>query len=83
MKALKMVLVVAMVVMAVLSSVAGTRAAEPIKIGAAYGLQGVWSDWCKRNLIAIEMADRGDQCRGWGQRHASEIGRLRYGQQTR
>ncbi len=56
MKMVRMVLVVAMVTMAVFSCYTVARAAEPIKIGAAYGLQGVWSDWCKRNLIAIEMA---------------------------
>ena len=31
-------------------------AAEPIKIGVAFALQGVWSDWCKRDLIALDMA---------------------------
>jgi branched-chain amino acid transport system substrate-binding protein len=31
-------------------------AAEPIKIGVAFALQGVWSDWCKRNFIALDMA---------------------------
>ena len=35
---------------------AGVFAQEPIKIGVAFALQGVWSDWCKRNLIALEMA---------------------------
>jgi branched-chain amino acid transport system substrate-binding protein len=56
MKVLRMVFVVAVVMMAVFSSYTAARAAEPIKIGAAYGLQGVWGDWCKRNLIAIDMA---------------------------
>jgi len=31
-------------------------AKEPIKIGVAFGLQGLWSDWCKRDLIAVDMA---------------------------
>jgi len=35
---------------------AAVSAQEPIKIGVAFALQGVWSDWCKRNLIALEMA---------------------------
>ncbi len=55
MKIIRIVLVVAMVVAAVFSGVTA-KAAEPIKIGAAYALQGVWSDWTKRNLIAMEMA---------------------------
>jgi branched-chain amino acid transport system substrate-binding protein len=35
---------------------AAVSAQEPIKIGVAFALQGVWSDWCKRNLIALDMA---------------------------
>jgi len=31
-------------------------AQQPIKIGVAFGLTGLWSDWCKRDLIAVEMA---------------------------
>jgi len=31
-------------------------AKEPIKLGVAFALQGVWSDWCKRDLIAVDMA---------------------------
>lgn len=31
-------------------------AEQPIKIGVAFALQGLWSDWCKRNLIALDMA---------------------------
>jgi len=31
-------------------------AAEPIKIGAAFALQGPWGDYCKRNVIALDMA---------------------------
>ena len=37
-------------------SSASALAAEPIKIGVAFALQGVWSDWCKRNFIALDMA---------------------------
>ena len=29
---------------------------NPIKIGVAFAFQGVWSDWAKRNVIALEMA---------------------------
>lgn len=35
---------------------AAIQAGQPIKIGVAYGLQGMWSDWCKKNLVAIDMA---------------------------
>lgn len=35
---------------------AAAHAAPPLKIGVAYGLQGVWSDWCKKNIVALEMA---------------------------
>lgn len=35
---------------------AAAHAAPPFKIGVAYGLQGVWSDWCKKNIVAVEMA---------------------------
>ncbi len=31
-------------------------AAQTLKIGVAYGLQGMWSDWCKKNIVAVEMA---------------------------
>lgn len=31
-------------------------AQQPIKIGVAFGLTGLWSDWCKRDIIAVEMA---------------------------
>jgi branched-chain amino acid transport system substrate-binding protein len=31
-------------------------AGQPIKLGVAFALQGLWSDWCKRNLIALDMA---------------------------
>ena len=39
-----------------LAGMSAANAAEPIKIGVAFALQGVWSDWCKRDLIALEMA---------------------------
>ncbi len=32
------------------------QAAQPIKIGVAYGLTGMWSDWTKKNIVAVEMA---------------------------
>jgi branched-chain amino acid transport system substrate-binding protein len=32
------------------------HAAQPIKIGVAYGLTGMWSDWTKKNIVAVEMA---------------------------
>ncbi len=35
---------------------ATAHAAQPLKIGVAYGLQGMWSDWCKKNIVAVEMA---------------------------
>ncbi len=35
---------------------AAAHAAPPLKIGVAYGLQGMWSDWCKKNIVAVEMA---------------------------
>ena len=39
-----------------ISGVAPCLAAEPIKIGAAFALQGPWGDYCKRNVIALDMA---------------------------
>ncbi len=57
MKSGKMALAMALVVMWSTAGVVGPAGgAEPIKIGAAFGLQGVWSDWCKRNVIALDMA---------------------------
>lgn len=56
MKMIELFLILALVMAGFSSGVAVAGAAEPIKIGVAYGLQGVWSDWCKRNLIAVEMA---------------------------
>ncbi len=52
----KTALAMAMVVMWALGGVGPVAGAEPIKIGAAFGLQGLWSDWCKRNVIALDMA---------------------------
>jgi branched-chain amino acid transport system substrate-binding protein len=31
-------------------------AGPPVKIGVVYGLQGMWSDWCTKNLVAVDMA---------------------------
>jgi branched-chain amino acid transport system substrate-binding protein len=41
--------------MLILSAVPAA-ADNAIKIGAAFGLQGTWSAWCKANVIAMEMA---------------------------
>jgi branched-chain amino acid transport system substrate-binding protein len=35
---------------------ATAHAAQPIKVGVAYGLTGMWSDWTKKNIVAVEMA---------------------------
>ena len=35
---------------------ASAHAAQQIKIGVAYGLTGMWSDWTKKNIVAVEMA---------------------------
>jgi len=50
---LRTALVILMILAVPLTAV---HAAPPIKIGVAYGLQGVWSDWCKKNIVALEMA---------------------------
>ena len=34
----------------------GAFAAQPVKIGAALGLTGMWTDWCRKNVIAANMA---------------------------
>ncbi len=53
----KFVLVIAAVAIISLAiSLPAVHAGQPIKIGVAYGLQGVWSDWCKKNIVAVEMA---------------------------
>ena len=44
------------IVMVLVIPLATAHAAQPIKIGVAYGLQGMWSDWCKKNIVAVEMA---------------------------
>jgi branched-chain amino acid transport system substrate-binding protein len=41
---------------AITMSMAPASAKEPIKLGMAFALQGVWSDWCKRDVIAANMA---------------------------
>jgi len=53
----KALLRTALVILMILAvPLAAVHAAPPIKIGVAYGLQGVWSDWCKKNIVALEMA---------------------------
>lgn len=37
-------------------SITPAFAKEPIKLGMAFAFQGVWSDWCKRDVIAADMA---------------------------
>ena len=44
------------ILMVLVFPLAAVHAEQPIKIGVAYGLQGVWSDWCKKNIVALEMA---------------------------
>lgn len=44
------------ILMILVIPLATAHAAQPIKIGVAYGLQGMWSDWCKKNIVAVEMA---------------------------
>jgi len=56
MKAIKLLTVLAVVMVIVFSSFSGALAKQPIKIGAAFAFQGLWSDWCKRDVIAMEMA---------------------------
>ena len=51
------ILFVAPALLTVIGLVSGLAlAAEPIKIGAAFALQGPWGDYCKRNVIALDMA---------------------------
>jgi branched-chain amino acid transport system substrate-binding protein len=53
----KAFLKIAFVILMILAiPLAAAHAAQKIKIGVAYGLQGVWSDWCKKNIVAVEMA---------------------------
>ena len=44
------------VLMILVLSFATAHAAQSIKIGVAYGLTGMWSDWTKKNMVAIDMA---------------------------
>jgi branched-chain amino acid transport system substrate-binding protein len=53
-KALLKIALVSLMILVIPLAVA--HAAQKIKIGVAYGLQGVWSDWCKKNIVAVEMA---------------------------
>ena len=51
------ILFMAAALLTVIGLVSGLAlAAEPIKIGAAFALQGPWGDYCKRNVIALDMA---------------------------
>ena len=56
MKAAKMVFFWGVILALIPVGVCGAQVKEPIKIGVAFAFQGVWSDWCKRNVIALEMA---------------------------
>ena len=56
MKAARMVFFLGVILTVTLAGVSGVQAKDPIKIGVAFAFQGVWSDWCKRNVIALEMA---------------------------
>jgi branched-chain amino acid transport system substrate-binding protein len=56
MKAARMVFFLGVILTVTLAGVSGAQAKDPIKIGVAFAFQGVWSDWCKRNVIALEMA---------------------------
>jgi hypothetical protein len=38
------------IVAAIFLNAAMVGAKEPIKLGVAFAFQGVWSDWCKRNV---------------------------------
>ena len=55
----KVKFVLAIAAVAIISfaiSLPAVHAGQTIKIGVAYGLQGMWSDWCKKNIVAVEMA---------------------------
>jgi len=56
MKRARMVFFLGLILTVILASAGGVQAKDPIKIGVAFAFQGVWSDWCKRNVIALEMA---------------------------
>jgi branched-chain amino acid transport system substrate-binding protein len=56
MKVGRIVLIGLFIVMGFVADMGVATAAEPIKIGLAFSRQGVWSDFCKRNEIAVEMA---------------------------
>jgi len=56
MKAIKILFVLAVLMTVIFSSFSGALAKQPIKIGVAFGLTGTWSDWCRMNLIAVQMA---------------------------
>jgi branched-chain amino acid transport system substrate-binding protein len=56
MKSGKVLLGIIFMVAAIFLNAAMVGAKEPIKLGVAFAFQGVWSDWCKRNVTALEMA---------------------------
>jgi len=56
MKRARMVFFLGVILAVTLAGAGGVQAKDPIKIGVAFAFQGVWSDWCKRNVIALEMA---------------------------
>ena len=55
-KAKKLFRTAFVILMIVALPFASAYAAQPIKIGVAYGLTGMWSDWTKKNIVAVEMA---------------------------
>jgi len=56
MRVRKIFFILCVMMVGVLSGFAVAGATEPIKIGVAFGMTGVWGDWCKRNIVAVEMA---------------------------
>lgn len=56
MKGARMFFFLGLILTVIVASAGGVQAKDPIKIGVAFAFQGVWSDWCKRNVIALEMA---------------------------
>jgi branched-chain amino acid transport system substrate-binding protein len=52
----KLLILVVLVIAGIFLGFSKVVAKEPIKIGVAFGLTGVWSDWCKRDIISVEMA---------------------------
>ncbi len=53
----KVLLKTAFVILMILAiPFAAAHAAQPLKICLTYGLKGMWSDWRKKNIVAVEMA---------------------------